>query len=130
MSKSYPTGGFGYQEPQDMKTKIDTRKSNFAKIARLMQNSGTAWPTSYPGQPFLAFDALPGSGVPDQLRDLGYDVVDEGVGERILPAGITERFVRNADGSLAPLTEGSTAPIAETRHHAGITSVRRFVIDL
>jgi hypothetical protein len=114
-------------EPQQ---KIDSRKSTFGKLARLMQNAGTAWVTSYAGQPFLAFDALPESSVPDQLRSLGYDPVDEGDGERILATGITERFVRGAAGELEPLVEGSTRPVAEVRHHAGICKVRKFVFDL
>ena len=33
---------------------------------------------------------------------------EDGETERILPAGITERFARGADGTLAPLTAGST----------------------
>jgi hypothetical protein len=68
--------------------------------------------------------------VPAQLRSLGYDVIAEGDGERILPAGITEHFVRRADGELEPLTEHSTKPVAETRRHAGITAVKRWVLDL
>jgi hypothetical protein len=117
-------------EQFETKPKIDARKSSFGKISRLLQNSGTAWPTSYPGQPFLAFDCLPDSTAPAQLRALGYDPVCEGTGERILACGLTERFVRGATGELEPLIEGSTKPVAETRHHAGITRVRRFVFDL
>jgi hypothetical protein len=130
MSRSYPTGGFGYQEPQDIKTQVDGRKSTFGKLARLMQHSGNAWPTSYPGQPFLAFDALPDSTVPDQLRLLGYDVVSEGAGERILTGAIVEHFERNSKGELAPLSEGSTRAIAETRRHAGVVKVRKWTFDL
>ena len=33
---------------------------------------------------------------------------EDGETERILPAEITERFARGADGTLAPLTAGST----------------------
>jgi hypothetical protein len=39
---------------------------------------------------------------------VGYHVQEDGETERILPAGITERFARGADGTLAPLTAGST----------------------
>jgi hypothetical protein len=117
-------------EQFEVQAKIDTRKSSFGKLARLMQSAGTAWVTSYPGLSYMTFDALDGSQVPAQLRALGYDVVDEGEGERILPAGITERFARRANGELEPLTEGSTKPIAEVRHHAGIVRVRKFVFDL
>jgi hypothetical protein len=117
MSKSYPTGGFGYQEPQDTKTQVESRKSTFGKLARLIGNGG-AWVTSYPGLPWLTFDALPDSTVPKQLRDLGYDVVDEGAGERILSGAVVEHF----------LIEGSTA--VQVRHHAGITPIKRWVFDL
>lgn len=98
--------------------KIDSRKSSFGKLARLIENSGTAWTTSYPGQPWLAFDALESSTVPAQVRALGYDPVCEGDGERILPVGITERY----------LIEGST--VMQVRHHAGVTAVKRWVLDL
>jgi hypothetical protein len=117
MSKSYPTGGFGYQEPQDTKTQVESRKSSFGKLARLIHNGG-GWVTSYPGLSYMTFDALDGSQVPQQLRDLGYDPVDEGPGERILPSGITERY----------LIEGSSVPVV--RHHAGITKVKKWVLDL
>jgi hypothetical protein len=102
----------------EVQAKIDTRKSSFGKLARLMMNAGTAWPTSYPGQSFMAFDCLPDSTVPARLKALDYDPVYEGDGERILPHGITERY----------LIEGSTA--VQVRHHAGVTSVRKFVFDL
>jgi hypothetical protein len=79
-----------------------------------------------PGDPEVRMECLPGSTLPDELRQLGYDVRDLGDGERILAAAITERFVRRADGELEPLVEGSTRPIAEARTHAGICKVRRF----
>jgi hypothetical protein len=100
-----------------LKATIESKKSSFAKLARLISNGG-AWVTSYPGLSYLSFDALESSTVPAQLRALGYDPIDEGEGERILPAGITERFV----------TEGST--VMQVRHHAGITRVRKFSFDL
>ena len=117
-------------EQFEAKTKIDSRKSSFGKLARLIQNSGTAWVTSYPGLPWMTFDALDGSDVPARLRVLGYDPINEGEGERILVAGITEHFVRDADGQLSPLTEASTKPIAETRLHAGIVKVKRYVFEM
>jgi hypothetical protein len=55
-----------------------------------------------------------------------YAVEEIGEGERILPFGIVEKFVRGDDGTMQPLTEGSTRPIAEVRTHAGIAKVRRF----
>jgi hypothetical protein len=46
--------------------------------------------------------------------------------ERILPAGITERFARGADAELIALTLGSTERVAQTVTHAGIVKTRRF----
>ena len=50
--------------------------------------------------------------------------------ERILPAGITERFARGADGTLAPLTAGSTQRVAQTVTHAGIVKVKRYAFEM
>jgi hypothetical protein len=65
--------------------------------------------------------------MPDDLRGLGYEIGD---GERILPAAIVERFTRRVDGKLEPLVAGSTAPIAETRRHAGIVKVKRYAFEM
>lgn len=86
--------------------------------------------TSYPGLSYMTFDTLPDSAVPQQLRDLRYDVVEDGEGERILPAGITERFARDADGQLSPITQESTRAVAETRLHAGINTVKRYAFEM
>jgi hypothetical protein len=73
---------------------------------------------------------LPESGLPDQLRALGYDLRDAGETERIIPAAITERFVKNADGTLGPLAEGSTQPVTSIVHHACIIKVRRWAFEM
>lgn len=73
---------------------------------------------------------LPGSTLPDSLRDLGYDAVEVGETERILPTAIVERFVAGADGALQPLTTGSTRPVALTATHAGIVKVKRYSLSL
>jgi hypothetical protein len=49
--------------------------------------------------------------LPDELRKRGYHLVEIGAGERILAAGIVERFTRRVDGTLEPLTAGSTRPV-------------------
>ena len=79
----------------------------------------------------VTIEALPGSTLPDELRQRGYDVratCEEG--ERILSNAITERFQQKADGSLGPLTEGSTNPVALIAHHAGIVRVRRYAFPV
>jgi hypothetical protein len=133
MSKSKP--GERYFESVDQRTPqqsraelVDTRKSSFAKLCRLIQHGG-GFVTSYPGLPYVSFDALPDSSVPQKLRDLGYAPIDEGETERIVACGITERLTRTSSGALEPATEGSTKPI-ELRHHVGICKVRRYTFDL
>jgi hypothetical protein len=71
-------------------------------------------------------ECLPGSGLTDELRQLGYDVRDLGDGERILATAIVERFTTRGDGELEPLVEGSTKPISLTQTHAGICKVKRY----
>jgi hypothetical protein len=60
------------------------------------------------------------------LRELGYDLTEIGETDRILAGAIVERFSRRADGELVPAV-GSTRPIAETRTHAGIVRVKRYI---
>jgi hypothetical protein len=55
-------------------------------------------------------ECLPGSTLPQELRNLGHDLVEKGEGQRILPTAITERFATGADGQLEPVAEGSTRP--------------------
>jgi hypothetical protein len=57
------------------------------------------------------------SSLPDELRKLGYDVVETGGGERILHSAIVERFTTGADGALEPLIAGSTRSIALAVSH-------------
>jgi hypothetical protein len=47
-----------------------------------------------PGDPEVRFDALPGSTLPDELRQRGFDVRDLGDGERILAATIVTGIVK------------------------------------
>jgi hypothetical protein len=54
-------------------------------------------------------ECLEGSGLPEELRDMGYDVVEIGHGQRIQPGAIVERFAVRSDGTLEPITSGSTA---------------------
>jgi hypothetical protein len=78
----------------------------------------------------VELQVLPDSKLPDDLRALGYQLEEIGETERILPAGITERFTRGADGELEPITAESTKPVAETRLHAGIVTVKRYAFEM
>ena len=73
---------------------------------------------------------LPGSPLTGSLRALGYEVGDLGDGERILATAITEQFTLAADGELELLTQRSTKPIAETRHHAGTVKMKRYTFGM
>lgn len=81
-------------------------------------NSRNGWITSIPGAAEVSIECLPGSELPDELRERGYELEESGEGQRILPAGIVETFI----------TEGSTVPRTVT--HAGIVRVLRFGFSL
>lgn len=107
----------------------DAAKEKFAALAEFVQ-ARDAWLTSVPGAAEVTMDCLPDSGVPDDLRALGYDVREVGDGERILAHRIVEQFVRRKDGELEPLPEGSTMAVAEVRTHGGIVRVKRYGFDM
>jgi hypothetical protein len=43
------------------------------------------------------------------VRKAGYDIIEIGEGERILPTAIVEKFVARADGEFEPLTKAQPA---------------------
>ena len=47
-------------------------------------------------------------------------------GQRIVPYATREEMTLNADGTLAPLTPGSTQPTTFVNHSAGIRKTARF----
>lgn len=99
-------------------------KVRIAKQEKFIAARG-GWVTSIAGARRIAFDVLPESDLPSELSAAGFYVESEGQGQRIVPAGIVENFVRSG-GGLALATPGSTMPIAETRTHAGIERVLKF----
>jgi hypothetical protein len=70
----------------------------------------------------MRFEALPGSPLPDQLRDNGYLVSETGTSQRILAHAIENKYVVGAGGVLELVTAGSTRPITSTVTHAGIVT--------
>jgi hypothetical protein len=66
---------------------------------------------------------------PDVLRRR-FDLEELEPGQRIIPNATATRFVQNADGSLAPLVEGSTRPVTTTFIAAGIAKTRRFSFEM
>jgi hypothetical protein len=74
----------------------------------------------------MRFEALPGSPLPEQLRDAGYDVTEIGQTQRILPHASVEELVTLADGSFEPVTEGSTMPVTRRVTHAGLATAVQY----
>jgi hypothetical protein len=105
---------------------IETRKEKFDKLNRAVTALG-GWVVSIPGDQIIVIECLPGSVVPDRLRDAGYDLrpADPPEGERIIAGSIVERLELSSSGAFEPATENSTKPIF-TRTHAGICKVLRF----
>ncbi len=113
----------GRQQRDD---KIVARMEKFAALNEFVRKRNGSI-VSLPGAPEALLETLPDSPLPDEMRRLGYVLTEEpGGGERILPSGIIERFSRRTDGGLDLLAPGSTAAVAETRHHAGICKTRRW----
>jgi hypothetical protein len=108
---------------------IEKRKAKHARLCDEARQKN-AWITSVAGDKEVRFDCLPDSPLPADLRGRGFDVIDEGDGERILHAAITERFARRTDGELAPLTPGSTERVAQIVTHAGIVKVKRYAFEM
>jgi hypothetical protein len=116
-----------YSSPRN--PEIDEIKARFAALNEFV-TSRHGWITSIPGAIEVTIEVLPGSTLPDDLRGLGHQVHEAGEGERILATAITQQFTLTADGEFEPMTEGSTKPIAETRAHAGICTVKRYAFDM
>jgi hypothetical protein len=114
----------GFADP-----KVDDRKQRFAKLNAFV-TAGGGWIISILGAIGVLVEVLPGSSLPDELRQLGYQLEPDSEGQRILPAAIVENFARRADGALAPITAGATRAIAETRTHAGLVKVERFAFRI
>jgi hypothetical protein len=49
-------------------------------------------------------------------------------GQRILAHAVKDEMVQNADGTLAPMTEGSTQATAMIVHQPGIRQTARFTM--
>jgi hypothetical protein len=73
---------------------------------------------------------LPGSMLPNDMRQLGYDAREIGEGRRILANAITQKLTLTSCGIFEEMTEGSTKAVAEVRTHAGIARVVRYGFNL
>jgi hypothetical protein len=66
-----------YSAPRN--PEIDARKEKFEPLNQIIR-AGHGFVTSIPGDVEVRFDALPGSTLPDELCNVGYDVRDLGHG--------------------------------------------------
>lgn len=92
-----------------------------APIPRLACSPRLAGTVSILGAVDVEMQCLLGSALPMNRAALA-TISARSARPRILPCGISERFARRGDGELELLTEGSTAAVAEVRHHVGIVS--------
>jgi hypothetical protein len=118
-----------FYRPAHPNPEVVDRKERFAALKQFVTKQ-QGWLTSIPGEGAVTLECLEGSALPDQLKRLGYDLRETGVGERILATAIVEKFTTRADGEFEPLVQGSTKPIARAVTHAGICKVNRYVFDL
>ena len=107
-----------------------TRKQKFEQLNLAVTQLG-GWITSIPGDPTIVFECLPGSTLPDDLRDKGDTVVpaDPPTTERIIAGSVIERLELSSSGAFMPATEGSTRPVY-LRSHSGIVRVERFQFNI
>lgn len=105
-----------------------TAAERFAALNRLVTKHG-GWIVSPPEANPVTVECLQGSFVLTELSDAGHDLKPLGEAERIIPGQIVQKFTRTSSGAFAPMTPGSTQPVALTTTHAGITRVLRYEFD-
>jgi hypothetical protein len=81
---------------------------------------------STPAASEVYLECLPGSAWPGELRQRGFPLVAEPDGQRILPYDVAVPMVQNADGTLGPLTPGSTKAVSMVKREPGIARVERY----
>jgi hypothetical protein len=109
--------------------KVNDRKSKFDAVNQLVMKRG-GWVISVPGADEVVVETLPESGLPAELRAMGYDLQPSGTGERILAGTIVEKMTLTSSGAFEPMTEGSTRQVADVRRHAGIVRVLRYAFRM
>jgi hypothetical protein len=116
------------RDPETKKARPDVlerRRAWFEALNTEAQNHD-AWIISTPGNREVIVECLLGSAWPDVLAKRGYRLEETEDGERIIPTAIREAMGINADGTLGPLTPGSTQATTMTVHHPGIVKTKRF----
>jgi hypothetical protein len=108
---------------------VKRRRAQFEALNEIVTEGG-GWLTSTPGNREVVVECLPGSRLPDLLADRGYDLKPEQDGERILPVAVSQKMTRNADGTLGPVTEGSTQAVTTVFTAPGIAKVKRYAFEI
>ena len=83
---------------------------------------------SSPGASDVIIECLPGDPWPEELKARGFPLRPEPDGTRIVPYATRQEMTQNADGTLAPITEGSTQPTTMIVHQPGIRQTARFTM--
>ena len=68
--------------------------------------------------------------MPGELRQLGYDIINIGGGQRILAHAIEQKLTLTSSGAYEMLTEGSTKSVAQIGTYSGIARVLRYTFTL
>ena len=105
-------------------------KAKFAALNKVVMARGAAWITSIPGDPTIILEVLPDSPLIEQLLAAGYDLREEGEGQRILPNAIEQPLTLTSSGAYEALVPGSTKAVAHVVRHAGIVRVLRFKFSI
>jgi hypothetical protein len=108
---------------------VQKRAAWFASFNREAMARG-CWIISSPGATEVIIECLPGNDWPDELKTRGFPIRWLEEGRRVIPFAYNESMIQNADGTLAPLAEGSTAPIAFITGQPGIVKVRKYAFTI
>jgi hypothetical protein len=117
----------GYTKPaQAAETRARKRQDWHAAFVRESMTKQGVWVTSSPGAAEATIECLPGSAWPEELRSRGFPLRRDGERQRIVPYAYQLPMVQNADGTLAPLTPGSTKEVMMVRREPGIARTERY----
>ncbi|HEY6258208.1 MAG TPA: hypothetical protein VIY51_20695 [Xanthobacteraceae bacterium] len=105
-------------DEEQRRTLIARKKLHVALEGHIRERGGAL--ESVPGDTVMRFTCSPGSGLPDELRGLGYELTPCGTTMRIVPHAVEGRLTATSSGGLEPFTEGSTKPVIIRATHAGI----------
>jgi hypothetical protein len=104
---------------------VDARHKRFDDVNAYISAHG-GWVVSIPGARDIAFQALPGSSLPDALRKLGWRVERTGESQRILARAVSQKFELSSSGAFVPFVDGSSKPVSLITTGAGLAIVEVF----